>query len=168
MQYIYFTGSVPHRSQYPLSVYVQPQRGHTGWQPSGWQPSADKCSNLQVGHCHRLSYTLQTIIHRPSHSQHICFHILSTNLSIFGTVPLHQTKMTSSTVNINTASLEELMKLDQIADKRAEVILNWRKEKRPLTEDTLKLIPDIPHSVWENLLQEGKLVFGYEYKNRCG
>lgn len=66
---------------------------------------------------------------------------------------------TSKPVNINTASKEELMKLDQIGKARAEIIVQERAKKGRLTLEDLKLLEKVPNTIWDPMVTDGKIVF---------
>lgn len=67
-----------------------------------------------------------------------------------------------SKINRNTADKEELMKLRDIGDKRASLLISERKTKGPLTLESVKLISGIPSNIWDPLFLSGKIVFGEE------
>ncbi|VDI12070.1 Hypothetical predicted protein [Mytilus galloprovincialis] len=63
------------------------------------------------------------------------------------------------TVNINTASIEELMTLKDIGQKRAQLIVAERSKLGTLTAETLKAIEGIPSNIWDPIIFMGKVVF---------
>ncbi|XP_071145025.1 myosin-11-like [Mytilus edulis] len=63
------------------------------------------------------------------------------------------------TVNINTASIEELMTLKDIGQKRAQLIVAERSKLGTLTAETLKAIEGIPSNIWDPFIFMGKVVF---------
>ncbi|VDI47032.1 Hypothetical predicted protein [Mytilus galloprovincialis] len=63
----------------------------------------------------------------------------------------------SQPININTASLEQLKQISGISDRRAQKIINKREEKgSPLILEDLKLMTDIPNTMWDPLMKTGK------------
>ena len=62
-------------------------------------------------------------------------------------------------ININLASKEELMKLKDIGEARAKIILTAREKKGKLTLEDLKLTENLPSTIWNPLFQSGKIVF---------
>lgn len=62
-------------------------------------------------------------------------------------------------VNINLASKEELMKLKEIGEARAKIILTARDKKGKLSLEDLKLTENLPSTIWDPLFQSGKIVF---------
>lgn len=69
--------------------------------------------------------------------------------------------LASSAIDMNTATLEELKSIPKIQDVRAEAILKRRKELGELTLDDLKQIPNIPSTIWDPLLKQGVITFGF-------
>jgi hypothetical protein len=67
-------------------------------------------------------------------------------------------------ININNVSLDELK---GISDRRAQKIIMIREEKgSPLTLEDLKLMSEIPNTMWDPLIQKGEVTIeqeGYEY-----
>ncbi|CAG2201941.1 CAST [Mytilus edulis] len=61
--------------------------------------------------------------------------------------------------NINTATYDDLLLLENIGKSRANAILQERSKKKILSIQDLKLIPDIPENVWDNLVDTGKINF---------
>ena len=70
----------------------------------------------------------------------------------------------SNPVDINNANLEELQTLTNIGEKRAEIIINARKQKK-LTLEDLKQLHKIPCTIWDPLVFENKIVFGEVSEN---
>ena len=59
-------------------------------------------------------------------------------------------------ININNASLDELKGITGIMDRRAQKIIQKREEKgSPLTFEDLKLMSDIPNTMWDPPIQSG-------------
>ena len=66
-------------------------------------------------------------------------------------------------MNINNPSLDELKGITGISDRRAEKIIKIREEKgSPLTLEDLKLMSDIPHTLWDPLIQKGEVTIEQE------
>lgn len=62
----------------------------------------------------------------------------------------------STPIDINTATFEQLKQISGISDKRANKIIKRRQEKgSPLTLEDLKLMSDIPNTMWDPLIQAG-------------
>ena len=63
-------------------------------------------------------------------------------------------------MDLNRASVEELQDLKGIGSARASAIVQKREEiKRSLClEDLSELSPDVPYSIWENLIAENKIM----------
>jgi len=56
-------------------------------------------------------------------------------------------------ININNASLDELEGITGISDRRAQKIIKIREEKgSPLTPEELKLMSDMPNTMWDPLI----------------
>ena len=67
--------------------------------------------------------------------------------------------------NFNNASLDELKGITGISDKRAQKIIKKREEKgSPLTFEDLKLMPDIPNTMQDPLIQSGEITLEQEKK----
>lgn len=62
-------------------------------------------------------------------------------------------------VNINAASYDELLSLHDIGKTRANAILQERSRKGILTKTDATAIFEIPPSVWQELLESGKINF---------
>ena len=62
---------------------------------------------------------------------------------------------TSSPIDINKASFEDLLSINGIGEKRAKSIIAQRKIKGKLTLEDLKVIPNIPSTLWDPLLDQG-------------
>ena len=60
-------------------------------------------------------------------------------------------------ININKASLEELIQIKNIGPKRAAIIIKTREEKGNLTLEDLKLLEGIPNTTWDPLIQNGDI-----------
>ena len=58
-------------------------------------------------------------------------------------------------ININTATYDLLKNIKNIGDKRAKKIIEIRDIKGRLTLEDLKIIPNIPSSIWDPLVEEG-------------
>ena len=62
---------------------------------------------------------------------------------------------TSSPIDINKASLEDLLSINSIWEKRATSIIAQRNIKGKLMLEDLKVIPNIPSTIWDPLLDLG-------------
>jgi len=60
-------------------------------------------------------------------------------------------------ININKASLEELIQIKNIGPKRAAIIIKTREEKGNLTLEDLKLLEGIPNTIWDPLIENGDI-----------
>ncbi|XP_071140676.1 interaptin-like [Mytilus edulis] len=60
-----------------------------------------------------------------------------------------------STININTATKEELMGIRDIGEARANLIIKARKIKGTLTLEDLKMIEGVPNTIWDPLIRNG-------------
>jgi DNA uptake protein ComE-like DNA-binding protein len=66
-------------------------------------------------------------------------------------------------ININNVSLDELK---GISDRRAQKIIMIREEKgSPLTLEDLKLMSEIPNTMWDPLIQKGEVTIEQEGMN---
>ena len=63
----------------------------------------------------------------------------------------------ADSININKASLEELIQIKNIGPKRAAIIIKTREEKGNLTLEDLKLLEGIPNTIWNPLIQNGDI-----------
>ena len=63
-----------------------------------------------------------------------------------------------TTININTATKEQLVTIKEIGEKRAALIIQDRN-KAPLTLESLKLIPGIPNHIWDPLFMSKRITF---------
>ncbi|KAK3086893.1 hypothetical protein FSP39_025070 [Pinctada imbricata] len=63
------------------------------------------------------------------------------------------------TINVNTASKEDLKLIPNVGDKTALAILKLRDEKRSLDIEDLKSISTIPNTVWDPLVDRGVMTF---------
>jgi competence ComEA-like helix-hairpin-helix protein len=63
----------------------------------------------------------------------------------------------ADSININKASLEELIQIKNIGSKRAAIIIKTREEKGNLTLEDLKLLEGIPNTIWDPLIQNGDI-----------
>lgn len=61
-------------------------------------------------------------------------------------------------IDINKATFEELKNIRNIGDKRAKKIIDIRNIKGKITLEDLKIIPCIPSSIWDPLVDEGLIV----------
>ncbi|CAC5396880.1 unnamed protein product [Mytilus coruscus] len=61
-----------------------------------------------------------------------------------------------STININTATKEELMGIRDIGEARANLIIKARKIKGTLTLEDLKMIEGVPNTIWDPLIRKYK------------
>ena len=61
-------------------------------------------------------------------------------------------------ININTATYDLLKNIKNIGDKRAKKIIEIRDIKGRLTLEDLKIIPNIPSSIWDPLVEEGLVI----------
>ena len=61
------------------------------------------------------------------------------------------------TVNINTATMEQLKTIKNIGQIRVSLILASREKKGQLNLTDLKLIEGIPNTVWDTLVESGKI-----------
>jgi competence ComEA-like helix-hairpin-helix protein len=69
-------------------------------------------------------------------------------------------------ININNASLDELKGITGISDRRAQKIIQKREEKgSPLTFEDLKLMSDIPNTMWDPPIQSGGITLEQEEKD---
>ena len=58
----------------------------------------------------------------------------------------------------HNASSDKLKGITGISDRRAQKIIKIRDEKwSPLTLEDLKLMPDIPNTMWDPLIQNGEV-----------
>ncbi|CAC5376101.1 comEA [Mytilus coruscus] len=60
-----------------------------------------------------------------------------------------------STININTATKEELMGIRDIGEARANLSIKARKIKGTLTLKDLKMIEGVPNTIWDPLIRKG-------------
>jgi len=70
--------------------------------------------------------------------------------------------MASGVININTATQEQLMSIKDIGKQRSKLIIKARAEKGKLTLDDIKLIPELPNTLWDPLVASGKIIFETE------
>ena len=63
----------------------------------------------------------------------------------------------TDTVSINTASMEQLKTIKNIGQIRASLILAEREKKGQLNLTDLKLIGGIRNTVWDTLVESGKI-----------
>ena len=63
----------------------------------------------------------------------------------------------ADSININKASLEELIQIKNIGPKRAAIIIKTREEKGNLTLEYLKLLEGIPNTIWDPVIQTGDI-----------
>ena len=68
-------------------------------------------------------------------------------------------------IDINNATLEDLKGINNIGDRRAKSIIDARNIKGKLTLEDLKLIPNIPSSIWDPLVDEGIITVPSTLKN---
>ena len=68
-------------------------------------------------------------------------------------------------IDINNATLEDLKGINNIGDRRAKSIIDARNTKGKLTLEDLKLIPNIPSSIWDHLVDEGIITVPSTLKN---
>ena len=61
-------------------------------------------------------------------------------------------------IDINKATLEQLKTISGISDKRAQKIIQRREEKGFLTTEDLKLMTDIPNTIWDPLIKAGQII----------
>ncbi|CAC5398774.1 unnamed protein product [Mytilus coruscus] len=61
-----------------------------------------------------------------------------------------------STININTATKEELMGIRDIGEARANLIIKARKIKGTLTLEDLKMIEGVPNTIWDPLIRKAQ------------
>ena len=62
-----------------------------------------------------------------------------------------------STVNINTATVDELKTIKNIGARRAALIIQARQEKGILTLEDLKSIEGVPNTIWDPLIEAGEI-----------
>ena len=55
-------------------------------------------------------------------------------------------------IDINKASIEELLRISGIREKRAKAIIAQRNIKGKLVLEDLKTIPNIPNTLWDPLV----------------
>ena len=68
-------------------------------------------------------------------------------------------------ININNASLDILKGITGISDRRPHNIIKKKEEKgSPLTLEDLKLMSDIPNTMWDPLIQNGEVTLEQEEK----
>ena len=67
-----------------------------------------------------------------------------------------ETKSTQA-IDINNASLEDLLSISGIGEKRAKAIIAQRKIKGKLMLEDLKTIPNIPSTLWDPLVDQGTI-----------
>ncbi|WP_311492489.1 ComEA family DNA-binding protein [uncultured Anaerococcus sp.] len=109
----------------------------------GFTEKADKNSiNLAM----RLEDQMKIYIPNIDESQNI--NSENTNIAV-GDVTPNPTKSSSQKININLASKEELMTLPNVGEKRAQAILNYRKEKRFEKIEDIKNIKGIGEKYFE-------------------
>jgi transcriptional accessory protein Tex/SPT6 len=58
-------------------------------------------------------------------------------------------------IDINKASIEDLLRINGIGERRAKAILALRREKGKLVLEDLKTIPHIPCTLWDPLVDLG-------------
>ena len=63
----------------------------------------------------------------------------------------------ADSIDINKASLEELIQIKNIGPKRAAIIIKTREEKGNLTLEYLKLLEGIPNTIWDPVIQNGDI-----------
>ena len=63
----------------------------------------------------------------------------------------------ADSININKASLEELIQIKNIGPKRAAIIIKTREEKGSLTLEDLKLLEGIPNTIWDPRIHNGDI-----------
>jgi DNA uptake protein ComE-like DNA-binding protein len=63
----------------------------------------------------------------------------------------------ADTVNINTATMEQLKTIKNIGQIRVSLILTEREKKGQLNLTDLKLIEGISNTVWDTLVESGKI-----------
>lgn len=61
-------------------------------------------------------------------------------------------------IDINKASFEELKNIRNIGDTGGKKIIDIRNVKGKITLEDLKILPSIPSSIWDPLLDEGLIV----------
>ena len=66
--------------------------------------------------------------------------------------------MAAKSLDVNTASMQELEALDDIGPKRAALIVQMRDAVGSVTENIFMML-DIPHHVKERIVSKGELVF---------
>ncbi|CAC5422298.1 unnamed protein product [Mytilus coruscus] len=73
-----------------------------------------------------------------------------------------------STININTATKEELMGIRDIGEARANLIIKARKIKGTLTLEDLKMIEGVPNTIWDPLIRKGtvEVILGEETQEK--
>ncbi|KAK3083127.1 hypothetical protein FSP39_014711 [Pinctada imbricata] len=66
----------------------------------------------------------------------------------------------SPQIDMNTASKEDLLEISEIGEKWAGTIIGLREEKGTLTIEDLKMTSKIPSTIWDYLIEKGKIMFG--------
>lgn len=64
----------------------------------------------------------------------------------------------SKVIDINTATREELTKIVGIGKARAAVIMEERDRKGQLTLTDLKLLENVPNTIWDPLIRSGEII----------
>jgi competence ComEA-like helix-hairpin-helix protein len=73
----------------------------------------------------------------------------------------------ADSININKASLEELIQIKNIGPKRAAIIIKTREKKGNLTLEDLKLFEGIPNTIWNPLIQNGDITMDKHFILLC-
>ncbi|KAK3104839.1 hypothetical protein FSP39_011387 [Pinctada imbricata] len=68
----------------------------------------------------------------------------------------------SGPININTAPLEQLKTIPNIGEKRAQALITLREERGTLSVEDVKMMSAIPNTIWDPLLNDGKITFETE------
>ncbi|XP_056014940.1 interaptin-like [Ostrea edulis] len=75
---------------------------------------------------------------------------------------------TSSPIDINKASFEDLLSITGIGERRAKAIIAKRKIKGKLVLEDLKIIQNIPSTLWDPLLDQGIIKIDSRFQQEVG
>ncbi|KAK3105196.1 hypothetical protein FSP39_019555 [Pinctada imbricata] len=62
-------------------------------------------------------------------------------------------------IDMNKASKEDLLEISEIGEKWAGTIISLREEKGTLTIEDLEMTSKIPSTIWDPLIEKGKIMF---------